>query len=77
MYCLKRAMFRYTIIMRIMVTQWSHVTWLRFWQDALSVDGRQVVSMVSVRDRVSLFGVNGLLRISVLLSTVCSMMDVT
>jgi len=58
-----------------MVTHWCHVTWLRFCKDALPVDGRQVVSVVSVHDRISLF--DGILGIGVLLSTFCSMMDVT
>ena len=36
-------------------TYWCHISWLRFWQDNLVIDGGQMVSLVSVHGRGFLF----------------------
>ena len=47
------------------LTRWPcSRTGVRFWQDNLVVDGRQMVSLISVHGRGSLFEVYGLLHFS-------------
>ena len=50
--------------LRTLFTYWCHVCCLRFRRDNLIVDGRQMVSLVSVHGRGSLFYEYGLLHFS-------------
>jgi len=50
--------------LRTLFTYWCHVCCLRFRRDNLIVDGRQVVSLISVHGRGSLSDVYGLLHFS-------------
>ena len=50
--------------LRTLFTYWCHVCCLRFWRDDLIVDGRQMVSLISVHGRGSLSDVYGLLHFS-------------
>ena len=43
--------------LRALFTYWCHMCWLRFRRDNLVVDGRQMVSLVSVHGRGSLFDI--------------------
>ena len=43
--------------LQALFTYWCHVDWLRFCQDILVVYGRQMVSLVSVHGRGSLFDI--------------------
>ena len=51
--------------LRALFTYWCHVCWLTFQQDNLVVDGRQMVSLVSVHGRVSLFDIYSLLHFEI------------
>ena len=46
--------------LRTLFMYWCHVCCLRFWRDNLIVDGRQMVSLISVHGRGSLFDEYGL-----------------
>ena len=50
--------------LRVLFTYWCHVCCLRFRRDNLVVDGRQMVSLVSVHGRGSLFDVYSLFHFS-------------
>ena len=50
--------------LRALITYWCHVCCLRFRRDNLIVDGRQMVSLISVDGRGSLSDVYGLLHFS-------------
>ena len=50
--------------LRTLFTYWCHMCCLRFRQDNLIVDGRQMVSLFSVHGRGSLSDVYGLLHFS-------------
>ena len=50
--------------LRALITYWCHVCCLRFRRDDLIVDGRQMVSLISVHGRGSLSDVYGLLHFS-------------
>ena len=50
--------------LRTLFTYWCHVCCLRFRRDNLIVDGRQMVSLISVHGRGSLSDVYGLLHFS-------------
>ena len=50
--------------LRTLFTYWCHVCCLRFRRDNLVVDGRQMVSLISVHGRGSLSDVYGLLHFS-------------
>ena len=43
--------------LRALFTYWCHVCCLGFWRDTLVVDGRQMVSLISVHGRGSLFDI--------------------
>ena len=50
--------------LRALITYWCHVCCLRLRRDDLIVDGRQMVSLISVHGRGSLSDVYGLLHFS-------------
>ena len=50
--------------LRALITYWCHVCCLRFRRDDLIVDGRQMVSLISVHGRGSLSDVYGLINLS-------------
>ena len=52
--------------LRTLFTYWCHVCCLRFRPDNLVVDGKQMVSVISVHGRGSLFDVYSLLHFSLL-----------
>ena len=50
--------------LRALFTYRCHVCWFTFWRDNLVVNGRQMVSLVSVHGRGSLFDICRLLHFS-------------
>ena len=55
--------------LRTLFTYWCHVCCLRFRRDNLVVDGRQMVSLISVHGRGSLSDVYGLLHHNIFIFT--------